>query len=116
MRRKLDAYIDGLFIGTDPIGLVIGSYKGDIDYTGFLVDKYGFREDVERKGLLPNPRNPIKRTLDEQIIKGIGFSCGLISNFYTFGLLQIIELSNAKIRKKIRKIYQEAINDLSRVN
>jgi hypothetical protein len=109
MNRKLESLFDGFVSTADLIGTLEGYITKNPHRRGYVADRYGFADAetviktaehnqhlhrLAQSHLMPSQKNKvpyvivpeIKRTLDEQIIKGCGDVIGLAYSVGTLGI------------------------------
>jgi hypothetical protein len=98
LSKKGRAFLDGIYTGIDPLGCAYGHFKKDISFLGYRADEYSnefgslmnivnhIAESYCEKGI---SLKPISRSLDEQVIKGIGSGIALSTNLAFLFLPQI---------------------------
>ncbi len=116
-----EAGIDGIMTGIDIIGTILGHITKRTEFTGYVYDQYSgssYTIIVHRDGDSDPPNidyippsgfePPLKRSVPEQIVKGVGTTIGLAINIATLGLPELFCLYTAC--NKIKETREEYID------
>lgn len=91
MRKIINAFLDGVMTGLDPIGCALGHATAKdtpkrLIFIGHVADKYSITEPEDentKERLIPK-----QRSLDEQLAKAFGDVTGLGISIASYGILQ----------------------------
>jgi hypothetical protein len=80
MGKRTEAFLDGVYTGMDPIGTLLGYVTKKPYFQGYMFDNYSSKFWNVRKDTLQLTDSDVKvRTVEEQVLKGVGDVVGLAS-------------------------------------
>jgi hypothetical protein len=88
----LNSYVDGVYTGVDPLGVVVGQVIKDEQrasvFSGYAADTYSVTQfDPINESLMPGAE-PVNRTKSQQVAKALGDVTGLGINVIGMGIPQ----------------------------